>query len=88
MKKCQLATHLTRTPILPMVKVTTEEKISSMFGQRYATEEPSTATQEEYDPKVCGESAEEKLQSVINSIGEQSALCLVAVGDCIVNKKS
>ena len=24
MKKCQLATHLAKTPILPMVKVTTE----------------------------------------------------------------
>ena len=31
---------------------------------------------------------EKKLQSVINSIGEQSALLLMAVRDCIVNKKS
>ena len=31
---------------------------------------------------------EKKLQSVINSIGEQSALLLIAVRDCIVNKKS
>ena len=44
--------------------------------------------QEEYDPKVYGESVEKKQQSIINSIGEQSALLLVAVGDCIVNKKS
>ena len=29
-----------------------------------------------------------KLQSIINSIGEQSALPLMAVRDCIVNKKS
>ena len=34
------------------------------------------------------ESAEKKLQSIINSIGDQSALLLMAVGDCIVNKKS
>ena len=34
------------------------------------------------------ESAEEKLQSTINSIGEQSALLLMAVGDCVINKKS
>ena len=31
---------------------------------------------------------EKKLQSVINSIGDQSALLLMAVRDCIVNKKS
>ena len=29
-----------------------------------------------------------KLQSVVNNIGEQSALLLMAVGDCIVNQKS
>ena len=68
-----------------MVKVTVEEKVSSMYGQQY--EEPSQV-QEEYDPKVYGESMEKKLQSVINSIGEQSTLLLMAVGDCIVNKKS
>ena len=33
MKKCQLATHFAKMPILPMVKVTTEEKVSSMYGQ-------------------------------------------------------
>ena len=44
--------------------------------------------QEEYDPKVYRESTEKKLQSIINSIGEQSTLLLMAVGDCIVNKKS
>ena len=35
-----------------------------------------------------GESAEMKLQSTINSVGEQSALLLMAVGDCVINKKS
>ena len=44
--------------------------------------------QEEYDPKIYGESAEGKLQSTINSIREQSALLLMAVGDCVINKKS
>ena len=44
--------------------------------------------QEECDPEVYGENAEKKLQSIINSIGDQSALFLMAVGDCIVNKKS
>ena len=86
MRKHQLATHLTDMPILPMVKVTTEEKVSSMYGQHYE-EEPSKI-QEEYDPEVHGESMEKKLQSIINSIGEQSALLLMAVSDCIVNKKS
>ena len=33
MRKHQLATHLTGMPILPMIKVTTEEKLSSMYGQ-------------------------------------------------------
>ena len=67
-----------------MIKV--EEKVSSMYGQRYE-EEPSLV-QEECDPKVYGESVEKKLQSIINSIGDQSTLLLMAVGDCIVNKKS
>ena len=35
MRKHQLATHLADMPILPMVKVTTEEKVSSMYGQHY-----------------------------------------------------
>ena len=52
MRKHQLATHLTGMPILPMIKVTTEEKVSSMYGQQYE-EEPSKV-QEEYDPKVHG----------------------------------
>ena len=46
------------------------------------------SVQEECDPEVYGENAEKKLQSIINSIGDQSALFLMAVGDCIVNKKS
>ena len=67
-----------------MIKI--DEKVSSMYGQHYE-EEPSQV-QEECDPKVCGENAEKKLQSIINSIGDQSTLFLMAVGDCIVNKKS
>ena len=67
MTKCQLATHLAYMPILPVIKVTTEEKVSSMYGQWYE-EEPSKV-QEEYDPKVHRESMEKKLQSIINSIG-------------------
>ena len=35
MKKHQLATHFAKMPILPMVIVTTEEKVSSMYGQWY-----------------------------------------------------
>ena len=67
-----------------MIKI--EEKVSSMYGQHY--EEESSQVQEECDPKVYGKNAEKKLQSIINSIGDQSALFLMAVGDCIVNKKS
>ena len=82
-KKWQLATNLAKMPTLSMIKI--EEKVSSMYGQHYE-EEPSQV-QEECDPKVYGENAE-KLQSIVNSIGEQSTLLLMAVGDCIVNKKS
>ena len=84
MKKRQLATNLAKMPILPMIKI--DEKVSSMYGQRY--EEKRSQVQEECDPEVYGENAEKKLQSIINSIGDQSALFLMAVGDCIVNKKS
>ena len=69
-----------------MIKVTTEEKVSSMYGQQYEVE--PNKVQEEYDPTVYGGSMEKKLQSVVNSIGEQSTLLLMAVSDCIVNKKS
>ena len=31
---------------------------------------------------------EKKLQSTINSVREESALLLMAAGDCVVNKKS
>ena len=57
-----------------------------MYRQRYE-EEPSQV-QEESNPKVYGENVEKKLQSIINSIGEWTTLLLMAVGDCIVNKKS
>ena len=67
-----------------MIKI--DEKVSSMYGQHYE-EEPSQV-QEECDPKVYGENVEKKLQSIINSIGDQSALFLMAVRDCIVNKRS
>ena len=66
--------------------IKTDEKVSSMYRQHY--EEKSSPIQEECDPEVYGENAEKRLQSIINSIGDQSALFLIAVGDCIVNKKS
>ena len=56
------------------------------MGQHYEGE-PSQV-QEECDPKVYGENVVKKLQSIINNIEEQSTLLLIAVGDCIVNKKS
>ena len=84
MKKRQLVTNLAKMPILPMIKI--DEKVSSMYGQHY--EEKSSQVQEECDPEVYGENVEKKLQSIINSIGDQSTLFLMAVGDCIVNKKS
>ena len=67
-----------------MIKI--EEKVSSMYRQHY--EEESSEVQEECDPKVYGENVGKKLQNIINSIGDQSTLFLMAVRDCIVNKKS
>ena len=67
-----------------MIKI--EEKVSSMYGQCY--EEELSQVQEECDPRIYGENVEKKLQSIINSIGDQSTLFLMAVRDCIVNKKS
>ena len=40
-----------------MIKVTTEEKVSSVYGQQYEIQEPSKV-QEEYDLKVHRESME------------------------------
>ena len=67
-----------------MIKV--EEKVSSMCGQCY--EEGPSQVQEECDPKIYGENVEKKLQSIVNSIGEQSRITLDGCWDCIVNKKS
>ena len=80
---------MARTPILPLAKVTTEEKVSSMYGQWYMTGETGSATVvEEYNPKVHGDMDEDKICSIVNSIGEKSALLLVAIGDCVINKRS
>ena len=72
MKKRQLATNLAKMPILPMIKI--DEKVSSMYGQCY--EEKPSQVQEECDPEVYGENVKKKLQSIINSIGDQSHIIL------------
>ena len=41
----------------------------------------NSQVQEECDPEVYGENVEKKLQNIINSIGDQSTLFLMAVGD-------
>ena len=65
MRKRQLATHIAQTPILPLMKVTTEEKVSSMYGQKYSISESSTlGVSEEFDPKVYGTMDKERIQSV------------------------
>ena len=89
MKKRQLATHMAGMPILPLVKVTTEEKVSSMYGQWYSMgEASSTGVVEEYDPKVHGDTNEDRICSIMNSIGERSTLLLIAIGDCMANQRS
>ena len=65
MRKWQLATHVANTPVLPLVKVTTEKKISSMYGQKYMLSEAGgTTATGEFDPKVYGTMDEERIQSV------------------------
>ena len=75
MRKRQLATHISQTPILPLMKITTEEKISSMYGQKYSVGESTAAgTSEEFDLKVYGTMDEERIQSMQNTIGDHSTL--------------
>ena len=89
MKKWQLATHIANTPVLPLVKVTTEEKVSSMYGQRYMASKASVMTEaKEFDPKVYGTTDEERIQSVQNTIGDRATLLLLAIGDCVANNRS
>ena len=89
MKKWQLATHITNMPILPLVKVTTKEKVSSMYGQRYtASEASSMKVTEEFYPKVYGTMDEERIQSVQNTTGDCATLLLLAIGNCVANNRS
>ena len=56
---------MANTPVLPLLKVMMEEKVSSMYGQRYTASKASSMTvTEEVDPKVYGTTDEEKVQSV------------------------
>ena len=71
-----------------MIKVTTEEKISSMYGQKYSMQPSASEAPEEHNLKVSGTMEEEQIQSVWNSIGDRATLLLIAVGDCVVNNKS
>ena len=77
------------TPVLPLVKVTTEEKVLSMYGQKYSISESSTMeVSEGFDLKVYGTMDDEKVQSVQNTIGDHSMLLLLAIGDCMINRRS
>ena len=65
MRKRQLATHISQTPIMPLMKITTKENISSMYGQKYSVGESSAAgTSEEFNLKVYGTTDEERIQSM------------------------
>ena len=65
MRKRQLVTHISQTPILPLMKVTTKEKISSMYGQKYSVDESgAVGTSNEFNPKIYGTTDEERIQSV------------------------
>ena len=67
----------------------TEEKVSSMYGQRYTASEASSMTvTEEMDLKVYRTTDEEKVQSVQNTIRDCSTLLLLAIGDCVANNRS
>ena len=83
-KKQQLVTNLAKMPILPMIKI--DERVPSMYGQ-HCGERPGQV-QEGCGPEVYGESVEGGLCSIVDSIGDWSALFLMAVGDCIVGRGS
>ena len=87
MRKHQLTTHLAGMSHITYGQGNHRRKVSSMYGQWYDTEEPSRV-QEEYDPKVHGESAEKELQSAISGVGEQSALLLMAVETVLSIRRS
>ena len=86
MKKRQLPTHIAQTPILPLMKVTTEEKVSSMYSQKYSISS-TLCVGEGFDPKVYRTMDEERIQSVQNTIGDCTTLLLLAIGDCVANNK-
>ena len=70
MRKWQLATHVGNTPVLPLVKVTTEEKVSSMYRQKYMVSEAGgTTATGEFNLKIYRTMDEERIQSVQNTIG-------------------
>ena len=80
---------MVNTQVLPLLKVTTEEKVSSMYGQRYTAREAGSMTvMEEMDLKVYRTTGEEKVQGVQNTIGDHSMLLLLAIGDCVANNRS
>ena len=88
-KKWQLATHMATMPVLPLVKVTTKEKVSSMYRQKYSISESSTTgVSEEFNLKVYRTTDDEKVQSVWNTVGDCSMLLLLAIGDCVINRRS
>ena len=89
MRKRQLATHISQTPILLLIKVTTEEKISTMYGQKYSADESgAVGTSDEFDLKVYGTMDEERVESVQNTTGDHSMLLLLVIGDCVANNRS
>ena len=80
---------MANTPVLPLLKVMMEEKVSSMYGQRYTASKASSMTvTEEFDPKVYRTMDEERVESVQNTIGDHSTLLLLAIGDCVANNRS
>ena len=87
MRKRQLATHIAQTPILPLIKVTTKEKVSSMYGHSIS-KSSTLGVSEEIDLKVYGTMDEERIQSVQNTIGDHVTLLLLAIGDCMANNRS
>ena len=66
-------------PILPMVKVTTRREsvihVQTMIMKKNLVKYRKSMIQK----YTCEKVSEKKLQSIVNSIGEQSALLLMAV---------
>ena len=72
-------------PILPMIKI--EEKVSSMYGQ-HVMKKNLVKYRKNVIQKYMERMWRRNYRALLTALETKSTLLLMAVGDCIVNKKS